>query len=161
MRNVGRKFALAAAVLALGASSALAAAGPFAQFTGTWKGAGRISDIHGKSEPLTCKSTYSPQPDGIAMSLALTCASDSYRVDFHCELFTDGQALRGTWTETTRNAEGNVHGTIGPDFINAITDAPGFTATIAVHMVSAARMDVDLKAHGNVSIDHVVVTMKR
>jgi hypothetical protein len=69
--------------------------------------------------------------------------------------------LHGTWTETTRSAEGNVHGTIGPDFINAITDAPGFSATIAVHIVGPARMDVDLKAHGNVSIDHVVVTMKR
>ena len=157
MRNL--KFALAA-TLALGASTALAA-GPFAQFAGAWKGAGRISDKQGKSEPLTCKSTYTPQPDGIAMSLALTCASDSYRVDFHSDLYTDGKELHGTWTETTRNAEGNVHGTIGPDFINAITDAPGFTATIAVHMVSAARMDVDLKAHGNVSIDHVVVTMKR
>jgi hypothetical protein len=158
MRNFS-KFALAAAVLALGASSALA--GPFSEFAGSWRGAGRLSDIHGKSEALTCRSTNTPQPDGIAMSFVLVCASDSYKVDFHCELFTDGSSLHGTWTESTRNAEGNVHGSIGHDFITAITDAPGFSATIAVHMVSAARMDVDLKAHGNVSIDHVVVTMKR
>ncbi len=95
------------------------------------------------------------------MSLALVCASDSYKVDFHCELFTDGKSLHGTWTEKTRNAEGNVHGSIGKSFITAITDAPGFTATIAVRMASADKMDVDLKAHGNVNIDHVVVTMKK
>jgi class 3 adenylate cyclase len=160
MRNTTRKFALAAAVLALGASSALAA-GPFAEFSGTWKGAGRVSDKQGKSEALTCRSTNTPQPDGIAMSFALVCASDSYKVDFHCELFTDGKELHGTWTETTRQAEGNVHGSIGQGFITAITDAPGFSATIAVRMASASRMDVDLKAHGNVSIDHVAVTMKR
>jgi hypothetical protein len=150
---------IAAAVVALCAASALAA-GPFAGFGGSWKGAGRISDIHGKSESLTCKSTNSPQPDGIAMSLSLVCASDSYRVDFHTELFTDGQALRGTWTETTRNAEGNVHGEIRPDYINAVTDAPGFSAEIAVHVVGGKRLDVDLKAHGT-SIDHVTVSMKK
>jgi hypothetical protein len=159
MRKPIGKFALAAA-LAFSASTALAA-GPFSDFAGTWKGAGRLSDIHGKSEPLTCRSTNAPQPDGIAMSLTLVCASDSYRVDFRCELFTDGSALHGTWTEKTRAAEGNVHGSIGHGFITAITDAPGFSATIAVRMAGADRMDVDLKAHGNVSIDHVAVTMKR
>ncbi len=160
MRHLIRKSALAAAALAIAATTALAA-GPFGEFAGNWKGGGRLSDIHGKSEALTCRSTTTPQPDGIAMSFALVCASDSYKVDFHCELFTDGSNLHGTWKETTRNAEGNVRGSIGKGFITAITDAPGFSATIAVRMGAANRMDVDLKAHGNVSIDHVAVTMKR
>jgi hypothetical protein len=146
-------------IAALTASSA-SAAGPFAAFGGAWKGAGRISDIHGKSEGLSCKSTMSPSSDGIAMSLALVCASDSYRVDFHSELYTDGQDLRGTWTETTQNGSGDVTGTIRPNVISAVTTAPGFSARIVVHVVNGKRLDVSLNAQGT-SINHVEVSMKR
>jgi len=145
--------------VALGASAAFAA-GPFAAFDGTWKGAGRISDVHGKSEGLTCRSKNLPAPDGIAMALSLTCASDSYRVDFHSDLYTDGSALRGTWSETTRNATGNVEGSIRPDVINATTSAPGFRANIVIHVVGGKRLDVVLNAQG-ASINHVEVSMKR
>ena len=50
------------------------------------------------------------------MQLSLVCASDSYRVDFHADLYTDGQNLHGKWTETTRSAEGE-EGEIRPDVI--------------------------------------------
>jgi hypothetical protein len=152
-------ISLGLAGLAFCASTALAA-GPFGEFGGTWKGAGRISDIHGKSEALSCKSTNTPAPDGIAMSLSLVCASDSYRVDFHSELYTDGTELRGTWKETTRSAEGNVRGTLRPDVINAVTDAPGFSANIVVKVMGGKRLDVTLNAKGT-SINHVEVSMKR
>jgi hypothetical protein len=154
-----KAFALAGVFSTIGAVSAQAA-GPFAAFEGAWRGAGRISDVNGRTEPLTCKSTNSPSPDGIAMTLSLVCASDSYRVDFHSELYTDGQALRGTWTETTRNASGDVNGAIGRDVINATTTAPGFSANIVIHVVSGRRLDVALSATGT-SINHVQVTMKR
>jgi len=144
---------------ALGAGSAVAA-GPFADFGGVWHGAGRASDVHGKTEALTCKSSNSPSSDGIALSLSLVCASDSYRVDFHSDLFTDGQALRGTWTETTRSASGEISGEIGRDVINATTTAPGFSASVYIRVVSGRRLDVVLNAQGT-SINHVQVSMRR
>ena len=156
MRNL--KFALAAA-LALGGSTALAA-GPFTAFAGNWKGAGRIFDIHGKTEPLSCRSTNQPAPDGIAMTLSLVCASDSYRIDFHSDLYTDGHNLRGTWSEKVYEATGNMSGDIQGDSITAIANAPGFDATIVAHLDGANKLDVSLKAHG-VSIDHVTAVMKR
>ena len=128
-----KTFACAAALAglsAIGAQSA-SAAGVFSDFGGAWRGAGRISDVNGRTEALSCKSNNSPSQDGIAMSLSLVCASDSYRVDFHSELYTDGSALRGTWSETTRGASGDVGGTITPQLINATTTAPGFEAQIA------------------------------
>ena len=154
-----RKSVMLAAGLAFCASSAFAA-GPFSDFGGPWKGAGRVSDVHGKSEALSCKSNNSPAPDGIAMSMSLVCASDSYRVDFHSELYTDGQELRGTWKETTRSAEGNVHGQITREVINAVTDAPGFSATIVVKVIGGKRLDIVLNAQGT-SVNHVEVSMKR
>ncbi len=161
-----RKFAqtitctLAMAGLAAVAASSAVADGVFSEFGGAWRGKGRISDVNGRTEPLSCKSTNSPSSDGIAMALSLVCASDSYRVDFHTDLYTDGHELRGTWSETTRNATGEVKGEIRPDVINAVTTAPGFSANIIVHVVSGKRLDVSLRAHGT-SIDHVEVSMKR
>ena len=160
MRIASLKTFLLAAGLVSSLGSVAIAAGPFSGFGGSWKGAGRISDLNGKSESLSCKSSNAPAPDGIAMSLSLVCASDSYRVDFHSELYTDGQDLRGTWSEKTRNADGNVEGRIGHDTITAKTTAPGFDAVISIHVVDGKRLDIDLKAHGT-SIDHVVVSMKR
>ena len=164
MRIVSTKtFSRALAVLgltaALGASAPLAE-GVFSPFAGNWRGDGRISDIHGKSEALRCKSKMSPSSDGIAMSLGLVCASDSYRVDFHADLYTDGQNLRGTWSETSRNATGNVRGVIRPDLINARTEAPGFDANIVIHVLGGKRLDVSLDARGT-TINRVQVSMKR
>jgi hypothetical protein len=154
-----RSVAMAGVVLALGAASALAAS-PFEPFAGSWRGGGRIYDIHGKSEAVTCRSTISPSSDGIAANLALVCASDSYRVDFHSDLFTDGQSLHGNWTETTRSASGDIHGQIGGSEIQATASAPGFNANIVAHVISGKRMDVSLNATG-VSIDRVQVSMRR
>lgn len=154
-----RVLAIAGLTAALAASGALAA-GVFSPFAGNWRGSGRISDVNGKSESLRCKSALAPSPDGIAMSLGLVCASDSYRVDFHADLYTDGENLRGTWSETTRNASGNVSGVIRADYIRARTEAPGFDADILIHVVGGRRLDVSLDAHGT-SINHVQVSMRR
>jgi hypothetical protein len=159
VKAFSRALALAGLISAVGADAAQAA-GSFAPFGGNWRGAGRISDINGRTEPLSCRSTVSPSSDGIAMSLSLVCASDSYRVDFHTELYTDGQSLRGTWTETTRGASGDVNGAIGRDVINATTTAPGFSANVVIHVVGGRRLDVALSATGT-SISRVQVTMKR
>jgi hypothetical protein len=162
MRKVAQTLACTLAIAGLGASIAASAAadGVFSEFAGSWRGKGRISDVNGRTEPLSCKSTNSPSSDGIAMALSLVCASDSYRVDFHTDLYTDGHELHGTWSETTRNATGDVNGEIQPNVINTVFTAPGFSANIIVHVVSGKRLDVTLRAHGT-SIDHVEVTMKR
>ena len=160
MRKDLRRSLFTAVALAGFLATLAWAAGPFAEFGGSWKGAGRISDVKGKSEALSCKLTNSPAPDGIAMTMNLVCASDSYRVDFRAELYTDGSDLRGTWKETTRNADGNVEGRISRDVITANTTAPGFEAVITIHVLEGKRLDVDLKSHGT-TVDHVTVSMKR
>ncbi len=150
-------FALALAGLGITAASA---AGPFGEFGGSWRGAGKVTDLKGATETLSCKSNNSPSPDGIAMSMSLVCAADSYRVDFHADLYTDGQALRGTWSETSRGATGNIHGQITPTVIKVTTTAPGFSASVVIHVIGGKRLDVTLNAQGT-SVIHVEVSMKR
>jgi hypothetical protein len=154
------KATSAAVLAALLAASDASAAGVFADFDGSYKGAGKITDVNGKSESLSCRSTNTPAQDGIAMNLALVCASDSYRLDFHSDLYTDGHTLRGTWSETSRNASGDVSGTIVPDLISATTSAPGFSANIVIQIQKNGRLDVALSAQGT-RINKVQVSMKR
>jgi len=136
------------------------AAGVFSAFGGSYRGTGRVSDVNGKSESLTCRSTNAPAQDGIAMNLALVCASDSYRVDFHADLYTDGQALRGTWSENTKNVNGNVSGTIEPSVIRVTTTAPGFGANIVIQVEKSGHLEIALSATGT-SINHVQVSMRK
>lgn len=154
------KLGAAVTLVGLFLSSAAPAAGIFSAFAGSYRGTGKISDVNGKSETMTCRSTNAPSSDGIAMNLSLTCASDSYRVDFHADLFTDGEALRGKWSETTRSVEGNISGAITPSVINAVTTAPGFTANIMIQVQKSGRLDIDLSAKG-MTINHVQVSMKK
>jgi hypothetical protein len=151
---------VAAVALAGLVASAAPAAGVFSAFGGSYRGTGRISDVNGKSEALTCRSTNAPAQDGIAMNLSLICASDSYRVDFHADLYTDGQTLRGTWSETSRNVNGNVSGSITPSVISATTTAPGFGANIVIQVEKNGRLEIALSATGT-SINHVQVSMRK
>lgn len=154
------KMSGAAALATLLCASSAYAAGVFADFGGSYRGAGKITDVNGKSEALSCRSTNAPSQDGIAMNLSLVCASDSYRLDFHSDLYTDGRTLRGTWTETSRNVNGNLTGTIVPGLISAQTTAPGFTANIAIQVQKNGRLDVAFNAEGT-RVSKVQVSMKK
>ncbi len=159
VKTISRACALAGVAAGLWASSA-AAAGVFADFGGQWRGSGRVSDVDGRSETLTCKSSNRPSDDGIAMTLGLVCASDSFRVDFQSDLYTDGRALRGTWNEKTREVSGVAQGAIGHDVFNVTASAPGFDARIVVRVIGGRKLDVRLDAHGS-KINHVEVSMRR
>lgn len=149
------KTLVGAAALALVGSAAIAA-GPFEQFGGEWRGAGRVTDKDGKSEPLRCRSTDAPSQDGIAMNMSLVCASDTYRIDLRANVYTDGQNLRGSWQETTRGVSGDLQGEIQPNLINV---SAGNNAHIVVR-VGKGRLDVSLDAPGT-SISRVSMSMKR
>ena len=159
MTGIQKLVTTTALALALGASGA-SAAGVFASFGGAYRGAGKISDVNGKTESLSCRSTNTPAQDGIAMNLSLICASDSFRIDFHSDLYTDGHALRGTWSEASRGVSGNIGGTIVPDLISAQATAPGFTANIVIQVQKNGRLDVSLNSEGT-KINKVQVSMKR
>jgi len=160
MIRVLKTCAAVAGLIGLVAASSAPAAGIFSAFGGSYRGAGRISDVNGKSESLTCRSTNAPAQDGIAMNLSLVCASDSYRVDFHADLFTDGQALRGTWSENSQNVTGNVSGAIEPSVIHVTTSAPGFSANIVIQVEKNGHLQIALAATGT-KINRAEITMKK
>jgi hypothetical protein len=84
----------------------------------------------GPSEPSRATNTVSF--DKINLTQSLICASDSYRFDIRTNVYTDGQAVRGTWQEATPDVSGNFSGDMRDGAINGAVTAPGFSATVSI-----------------------------
>ncbi len=98
--------------LALGAGAGLAASpSPFNSLEGVWGGSGSVRFSNGKSERLVCKAYYNSKDSGVRLSLAIRCASASYKIELRSQLSYGGGRVKGTWEERTYNTAGSVVGT--------------------------------------------------
>jgi hypothetical protein len=131
VKPLGRVLVVAG--FALAAAPAFAQTGPFAPLAGTWSGEGTITTSNGGGERIRCRAKYTVGEGGRAFQQALTCASDSYKVEISCNVETDGTRVTGTWSEATRGVSGNLSGRISGPNISAIVDGPGFSAGVAVN----------------------------
>ncbi len=150
---------LSGAALASLAMAVPAHAGPFSSFEGNWTGAGVISVDNGSKERLRCKAHYDVGGDGTSMSQNLTCASDSYKFNVVSNVRAEGDAISGSWSETSRGANGHISGHITPTQISAQVNGMGFTARIGI-AARAGRQSVTISPTGT-DISNVSVTMSK
>src|SRR5580700_432074 len=116
------------AALVLSTSSGHAQTRPFAGFDGAWSGSGTVSLSDGSSERLRCRAEYKIDNTGLGLKQTLKCASDSYKFNLSSDVTSQGDRISGQWTETGRNISGSLQGTAGSGKIDALVEAPGFTA---------------------------------
>ncbi len=159
-RAPAKAVALALAIAAaLPAAPASAAEGPFANFSGSWSGSGTVTVKNGTRERLRCRASYQVSQGGLALSQNLTCASDSYRFNVVSSVVAQGSTLSGTWSETSRGAQGRISGRIEPREILASVAGMGFSAGIAI-TARGAKQSVNIRPTGT-DITEVSVTMSR
>jgi hypothetical protein len=127
-------FAIAAilAVSASGGSSHAQSGGPFAGLAGVWSGGGTVTLDDGSTERIRCRATYAVGEGGNGMQQTLTCASDSYKFNLSSNVEARGSAISGTWSEASRNINGNIEGRSGPGVVQVLATAPGFSANISL-----------------------------
>lgn len=77
---------------------------------GTWSGRGTVTFDGGKRETLSCRSYYTTS--GLALSIAIRCASSSYKTEIRSKLRMANGVLAGGWEERTFNAVGSASGVI-------------------------------------------------
>jgi hypothetical protein len=118
--------------------------GPFAKFSGNWRGSGHVVSANGRAEPINCRAHYDVSEGGANLTQSLVCASDSYRVDIRSEVVAEGQSFQGTWQETTRNVSGNLSGQIGDGVFEGTVTGMGFTAGISLR-ISGRRQTVEIR----------------
>jgi hypothetical protein len=108
------------------------AGGPFAGMAGVWSGGGTVTLDDGATERIRCRATYAVGAGGTGLQQTLTCASDSYKFNLSSNVTAQGSAISGTWSETSRNINGNIEGRSGPGVIQVVASAPGFSANISL-----------------------------
>ncbi len=120
---------------------------PFANFPGSWAGAGSISLTSGAVERLRCTAGYRLDDEGATLVQNLNCASDSYKFELRTQVQATGSDIAGRWLEVTRNAQGSIVGRVGGGRIEGSVSGPGFTATFTLQ-AHASRQQVLIRAQG-------------
>ncbi len=123
-------YRAAVAVASVCGSAGYAQSGPFAGLAGGWHGGGTVSLDDGSSERIRCRATYAVA--GPSMEMSLTCASDSYRFNLQGNVVSQGGAISGTWSESSRNVSGTLQGRGGNGNFQVIASAGGFNAEISL-----------------------------
>jgi hypothetical protein len=130
-----RRLAFAAAAFFVASTAVVhaQAGGPFAGMAGNWAGGGTVTLDDGSRERLRCRATYAVI--GPSMTMVLTCASDAYKFDLRANVVSEGGAVSGTWSETSRNVGGNLAGHGGGGNFQVVATAAGFNANINLRTV--------------------------
>ena len=137
-----------AALISLSAFQGHAApAGPFAGMAGSWSGAGSLTMANGAQERLRCRADYRVGGSGSQMQLGLRCASDSYNFNLAGDVESNGRAVSGSWSETTRNVSGSISGRVSGDHIQVVARGDAFSASLSL-VTRGNRQSVAIQPQG-------------
>lgn len=158
--NKARRHLIGAGVFGIFLASATGAwAGPFEALSGSWSGGGTIAMTDGHNERIRCKAVYEVTPSGIILHQNLRCASDSYKFEVRSSLQAEGQSIIGTWTETTRQVQGDVSGSVSGERIITSVKGTGFSASLSLTTRGNAQ-NVSITPSGT-DIKSVQIDLKR
>ena len=154
------RTALLFASLCLPGSAALATpVSPFTAMAGTWSGGGVLSTSDGQQEQLRCRASYDVAGAGEQLRLNLRCASASYNFDLASDVEYRGGAIRGSWTEASRNASGTLSGRAAGDHVEAAARGDSFSANLSL-TTRGSRQTVSIRPEGT-SITSVSLALNR
>ena len=129
---------LAVALVVPGEAAAPKAAGnPFEKLSGDWKGGGTVTPKDGQPKKVRCKVTY--KVAGSRMSQHLRCAGIDYKINATTKLTDKGGKLRGSWNESTYDANGSLTGTAKDNIIHARITGDKFSSRMSIKMSDAGH----------------------
>lgn len=143
--TIARRLAVAAVLFGTATLSApsQAQSGPFAGMAGNWSGGGTVNLDDGSTERIRCRARYAVS--GYSMNLTLTCASDAYKFALDGHVSAEGNAISGTWTESSRGISGVLQGRGGGGNYQLAANAAGFNANISLS-TRGNRQSVSIRA---------------
>lgn len=152
----------AATLLYPSVSPAIAASGPFADFSGKWSGTGTLRPEGGSAERIRCNAEYQPRGSSDHdVQLQLRCASDSYNFDLTGEFTADEKnQITGRWTERTRNVGGTAIGSAQGERLQIHTESSAFSADLNV-VTRGKKQNVSIDSQGGGQIIKASITLTR
>jgi hypothetical protein len=115
------------------AISAAAAANPFEELKGDWKGGGTVWLTDGKVKKVDCKATY--KVSGSNLTQNLECTGDDYEIEAQLKLSDKGGKVKGSWNEVIYDASGAVSGKARPDIIRAAIRGDKFSGRMSLKVI--------------------------
>jgi hypothetical protein len=139
-----------------------AAAGPFADFKGSWSGTGTLRPTGHPVERIRCDASYRPRGSTEhEVDLHLQCSSDSYKFDLGGEFSADAQdRISGRWTEHSRNIGGTAIGSARGDRVQLHIESSAFAADV-VMTTRSRRQEVVIDSHGGGQVVKASITLHR
>jgi hypothetical protein len=141
---------------------ALAASGPFTEFSGKWSGTGTLRPQGGSAERIRCNAEYRPRGSSEhEIELQLRCASDSYNFDLTGEFTADEKdQITGRWTERSRNVGGIAIGNAQGERLQIHTESSAFSADL-VMVTRGRRQSVTIDSQGGGQIVKASIALSR
>ena len=109
-----------------------------------WRGA---EHQRREQEQLRCRASYDVAGAGEQLRLNLRCASASYNFDLASDVEYRGGAIRGSWTEASRNASGTLSGRAAGDHVEAAARGDSFSANLSL-TTRGGRQTVSIRPEG-------------
>jgi hypothetical protein len=159
--RIGFSACALVAAIAVSPLPASAADGPFAEFPGSWSGAGTLKPENGAAERIRCNANYRQGSAPNEINLQLRCASDSYNFDLSGEFSVDGQRqVAGRWTERTRSVGGTAIGNTSGDRLQLHVESAGFAAEL-IMITKNKRQSVTIDSHGAGQVVKASISLSR
>lgn len=83
------------------------------------------------------------------MQQSLRCASDSYKFDLSSNVTSQAGNVSGTWSEASRNINGNLQGRAGDGKISVYVEAAAFAANLTL-TTRGNRQSVSISSKGEI-----------
>ena len=117
---------------------AASAGGLFSTLDGAWHGGGKVKMVSGNTEAIKCKGYYNAKDGGAGLSIAISCANASVKINMRANLTDAGGKVTGTWEEREFNQTGEIMGKASADRL-ALTFAGGITGTLSISTAGAQQ----------------------
>ncbi len=150
--------ACAGLTMLVAASAAQAQSAPFAGLNGNWSGTGTVTLSDGTNERIRCRAHYVVDSSGLQLKQSLRCASDSYKFELSSNVVSQGGRVTGSWSEASRNINGDLQGTASGGDIEVFVQANGFAAQLYLN-TKGNRQNVSISSKGE--IRGVSITLAR
>jgi hypothetical protein len=161
LASLGIQAAVLAIALCVGGIGYAQDGGPFARLGGEWSGSGTIDMADGSREPIKCRAAYDILSEQQNLQLNIRCASDSYNFDLRGSATLAANAVSGSWSESTRNAAGNIKGTAQGDRVDVVAKGPGFAARLTL-VTRGNKQSVTIKSQdAETSVKGATISLQR
>jgi hypothetical protein len=138
-------------IVALGLVAAIGSAAraenPVPALGGVWSGSGQVKLAGGQTEAIRCRAYYNPKSGGQALSIAMTCASATAKIDMRANLEFTGSAVHGNWEERSYNQSGSVTGKSDAGHLHLAIESGGVSGSLSV-AVNGASQTVSISTNG-------------